>query len=162
MMTGSAAAHGNEKRGTGAPGVVAVAQSSSELGATRRHRGSSYTRLMSRGFVSRSLGGAASRVPGLRHLPVLKVLAAAEIALLARDHLMRLNPQERHRLVELVRKGRGRRHNLSESERQELAVLIARMQPRLLAGRAAERYRHCTSLDAWCTAVADASSVSSS
>jgi hypothetical protein len=94
---------------------------------------------MPRGFVSRSLGGAASRVPGLRHLPVLKLLAAAEIALLARDHLMRLNPQERHRLVELVRKGRGRRRNLSESEREELAVLIARMQPRLLAGRAAEK-----------------------
>jgi len=135
----NAAAEGNEQRSTTGSGVVAVAQTSSELGATRRHQGSSYTRLMPRGFVSRSLGGAARRVPGLRHLPVLKLLAAAEIALLARDHLMRLNPHERHRLVELVRKGRGRRRNLSESERQELVVLIAAMQPRLLAGRAAEK-----------------------
>jgi hypothetical protein len=94
---------------------------------------------MSHGFVTRSLGGAMSRVPGLRRLPVLKLLAAAEIALLARDHIMRLNPQERHRLVELARKGHGRRRNLSETEREELAVLIARMQPRLLAGRTLEK-----------------------
>ena len=94
---------------------------------------------MPRGFVSRSLGGTASRFPGLRRLPVLKLLAAAEIALLARDHITRLNPRERHRLVELVRKGRGRRRNLSETEREELATLIAKMEPRLLAGRAADK-----------------------
>ena len=70
---------------------------------------------------------------------MLKLLAAAEIALLARDHMMRLDPQERRRLFELVRKGHGRRRNLSDTERDELAVLIARMEPRLLAGRAVEK-----------------------
>ena len=94
---------------------------------------------MPRAFVSRSLGGAASRVPGLKWLPVLKLVAAAEVALLARDHILRLNPHERHRLLELVRKGRGRRRNLSETEREELAVLIARVEPRLLAGRVVEK-----------------------
>jgi hypothetical protein len=69
-------------------------------------------------------------------VPVLKLLAAAEIALLARDHIMRLDRHERQRLVELVRIGRGRRGNLSEAERAELAGLIARIEPRLLAGQA--------------------------
>jgi hypothetical protein len=52
--------------------------------------------------------------------------------------VMRLDRDERRRLVELVRIGRGRRHNLSESEREELAQLIALMEPRLLAGQAAD------------------------
>jgi hypothetical protein len=80
-----------------------------------------------------------NRIPGLKRVPVLKLLAAAEIALLARDHLMRLNPQERRRLVELVRIGRGRRRNLSDVEQEELAALIARLEPRLLAGHAVEK-----------------------
>jgi hypothetical protein len=70
---------------------------------------------------------------------VLKLLAAAEIALLLRDHLMRLNRQERRRLVELVRIGRGRPSNLSNAEREELAALIAKVEPRLLAGQAVEK-----------------------
>jgi hypothetical protein len=94
---------------------------------------------MPHGFVTRSLGGAVSHVPGLRRVPVLKLLAAAEIAVLARDHIRRLNRQERRRLVELVRIGRGRPSNLSDAEREELSVLIARMEPRRLAGRAVER-----------------------
>ena len=60
---------------------------------------------------------------------MLKVLAAANIALLAKDHLMRLDAPERRRLIELVRIGRGRRRNLSESEREELAGLVAKMEP---------------------------------
>ena len=94
---------------------------------------------MPRGWVTRSLGRTVSRVPGLRHVPVLKPLVAAEIALLARDHIMRLDRQERHRLVELVRIGRGRRRNLSDAERDELVVLMARMEPRLLAGHAVKK-----------------------
>lgn len=65
-----------------------------------------------------------------------KMLVAGELALLIRDHVMWLAPPERHRLVELVRLGRGRRRNLSETEREELAGLIAKMEPRLLAGEA--------------------------
>ena len=55
---------------------------------------------MRRGCLTRSLGRAVSRVPGLRRVPVLKLLAVAEIALLARDHITRLDLQERQRLVE--------------------------------------------------------------
>jgi hypothetical protein len=90
-------------------------------------------------FVTRSLGHAVSRIPGLRRVPVLKLLSAAEVAMLARDHIMRLDPQERRRLIELVRIGRGRRRNLSEAEREELATLVAKLEPRLLAGSAVDK-----------------------
>jgi hypothetical protein len=90
-------------------------------------------------IVTRSVGSAVGHVPGLRRVPLMKLLAAAELVLLARDHLMRLTPAERRRLVTLVRAGRGRRRNLSAYERAELASLIAKVEPRLLAGAAAER-----------------------
>jgi hypothetical protein len=90
-------------------------------------------------FVVKSLGHSVSHVPGLRRLPVFKLLATAEIAMLARDHVMRLDREERRRLMELIRIGRGRRRNLSQSEREELTVLVAKMEPRALAGQAVER-----------------------
>jgi hypothetical protein len=89
--------------------------------------------------AKRVLIGGASRVPGLKRLPLFKLLAVAEIALLARDHLARLEPPERWRLLELVRKGRGRRGNLSESERDELARLVAKAEPRLFVGLSADK-----------------------
>jgi hypothetical protein len=85
------------------------------------------------------VGRAAGRLPGLRRLPVLKLLAVGEIALLARHHIELLEPRERRRLIELLRIGRGRPHNLSGSERQELAALVAKAEPRLFAGVAAEK-----------------------
>ncbi len=93
---------------------------------------------MRRGFLTRSVGYAAEHVPGVRRVPVLKLLVAAELALLARDHVARLTPQERRRALTLIRLGRHRR-NLSPAEREELAGLIARMEPRAFAGQAAER-----------------------
>ncbi len=69
---------------------------------------------------------------------MLKVLAAANIALLTRDHVMRLNRQERRRLLELVRIGAAHRGHLSEAEREELGTLVTRMDPRLLAGHAVD------------------------
>jgi hypothetical protein len=82
---------------------------------------------------------AARRVPGLRRLPLFKMLAVAEIALLARDHVSRLDGSERRRLLELVRKGKGRTRNLSASERDELAALLAKAEPRRFAGLAADK-----------------------
>jgi hypothetical protein len=89
-------------------------------------------------LITRTLVGSASRVPGLKRVPVLKLLAAANIALLTRDHVLLLQRDERRRLVELVRIGASRRRNLSETEREELAMLLARMEPRLLAGHAVD------------------------
>ena len=85
------------------------------------------------------LGKASEKVPGLRRIPVVKLLAAAELALLARDHVTRLSPRERRRLLVLVRVGRGRRSRLTDEERDELERLLAKLQPRLLMGEAINR-----------------------
>ncbi len=82
---------------------------------------------------------AASRIPGIRRIPVLKLLAVAEISLLAHSHLMRLTPDERRRLYRLMRAARGRPSSLSDRERDELADLVTKLEPRLLAGEAASR-----------------------
>jgi hypothetical protein len=79
------------------------------------------------------------KIPGLRHIPIVKLLALAEIALIARDHVTRLEPQERRRLIHLVRIGRGRPQRLSERQREELRRLVAKAEPRLFAGEVAEK-----------------------
>lgn len=91
------------------------------------------------GLRNKVIARGVTRIPGLRRLPVLKLLAVAEIALIARDHLGRLEPAERRRLVELVRRGRGRSRNLAPAEREELATLVAKAEPRRFAGLAADR-----------------------
>ena len=53
--------------------------------------------------------------------------------------MLRLTPQERRRLLELIRDARGRPSRLTGAERDELAALVARLEPRLLAGEAADR-----------------------
>lgn len=93
---------------------------------------------MARGLATRSLGQVAAHVPGLRRLPVLKLLAIAEVGLLARDHVLVLTPAERRRLLALVRTAHGRPSTLQSSERDELAELVAKLEPRLLAGEAAD------------------------
>jgi hypothetical protein len=79
------------------------------------------------------------KVPLLKALPVMKLIAVAEIALLARRHVTKLSSDERRRLAALVRKGRGRRSRLSEDERDELARLVAKAEPRLFAGEVADK-----------------------
>jgi hypothetical protein len=91
------------------------------------------------GIVTHALGRATERVPGLRRIPVFKLLSAAEIALLARDHLGRLTPGERRRLVALVRIGRGRRSRLTPEERGELEALLVKLAPRRLLGDTVDR-----------------------
>jgi hypothetical protein len=73
----------------------------------------------------------------VRGVPVMRLVAAAEVAMLAREHLSRLDHAQRHRLLELVRKARGRPSALSEKEREELAELVAALEPRRLFADAA-------------------------
>jgi hypothetical protein len=65
----------------------------------------------------------------LRRMPFLKVLAIAKLALLARRHLGNLDPSERRRLAELVRRG----HRLKPAERDELLRLAGKLEPRAFA-----------------------------
>jgi hypothetical protein len=81
----------------------------------------------------------AGHVPGLKRLPLFKLLAIAEIAVLAAGHVNRLTPAERKRAVDLIMLGRGRPGNLTAKEREELAQIVAKTQPRLFAGLAADK-----------------------
>jgi hypothetical protein len=69
----------------------------------------------------------------------MKLLAAAELALLTRDHVQRLTPAERRRLMALVYVGRGRRSRLTGGERGELEHLLRKLEARLLMGHAVDR-----------------------
>ena len=69
----------------------------------------------------------------------MKLLAIGEIALLARSHVSLLEAPERRRLLELVRKGKGRTRTLSVEEREELAALVAKAEPRRFAGLVADK-----------------------
>jgi hypothetical protein len=73
-------------------------------------------------------------------IPLARLVAAAQILMMARRHWHRLEPIERRRMVALVRQTHGRRRNLSASERLELARLIAKADPRLFAGLIAQRF----------------------
>jgi hypothetical protein len=83
---------------------------------------------------------AVRRVPWLRRLPVAKLLLLGEVVLLAHDHLVQLEPQERRRILHLVRTGHGRLGNLTPSEREELRELVGKAEPRLFAGELADKF----------------------
>jgi hypothetical protein len=79
---------------------------------------------------------AARRIPGLRKMPAVQLAAIAEVALLTRNHVQMLTPGERRRVLQLVRAARGRPRNLTDREREELAQLVEKAEPRRLAGEA--------------------------
>jgi hypothetical protein len=75
----------------------------------------------------------------LRGVPVVALLSAAEVAMVAKDHLAKLDAAERRRLVALIARARGRRGALSAAEHDELGALVAKLEPRRFAGSAADR-----------------------
>jgi hypothetical protein len=91
------------------------------------------------GMINRSIAKVAGRVPGIRAIPLVGLLSAAEVAMLARDHYTRLNPAERARLRHLVKTGRGRTDRLTDRERGELEGLVTKLAPRELLGGAADK-----------------------
>jgi hypothetical protein len=90
---------------------------------------------MVRTALRHALPKAAARIPGLRRLPVLNLLAIGELALLARRHVQDLDPDERRRLAALVRRG----PRLSPAARADLRRLVGKLDLRGLAGSAVER-----------------------
>ena len=70
----------------------------------------------------------------LKRVPLFKVIAIIQIALLAHRHLRVLTPRERRRLTELMR----RPHRLNGHERRELRDLALKLEPRAFAGTAAD------------------------
>jgi hypothetical protein len=89
--------------------------------------------------VNFAIDRAARRVPGLRRLPMLRLLALAEVVLLAQHHIEQLTPAERRRVVQLVRLGRGRTRNLTPQERAELSALVEKAEPRAFVAEAVQK-----------------------
>jgi hypothetical protein len=75
----------------------------------------------------------------LKRIPLFRVLAIAQVAMLVGEHVRKLSPGERRQLVALVRKARGRPGNLQPSEREELRSLVAKLEPGAFARGAARR-----------------------
>ena len=71
----------------------------------------------------------------IKRLPFFKILAVAQLALLARRHLRGLTRDDKRRLTELARRGT----KLTPAERTELRGLVAKMEPRAFALDAADR-----------------------
>ncbi len=92
-----------------------------------------YTR---RGMSGQLISRTFHRARALRKLPLVRLVAVAEVIVLANEHVHKLDPQERRRLVELVRRGRARPSNLSTRERRELTALLAKAEPRQFVNRA--------------------------
>jgi hypothetical protein len=70
----------------------------------------------------------------VRRLPLFKVIAILQLALLARRHLGALTPAERRRAAQLARRAR----SLTPAERHELIDLAGKLEPRAFAGAAAD------------------------
>ncbi len=74
-----------------------------------------------------------------KKVPIARMLILAELIVLVREHMVKLEPHERRRLLELIRQGRGRPSNLSARERRELSDLLAKAEPRAFVNLAAQK-----------------------
>lgn len=63
----------------------------------------------------------------MRGVPLLWAFAVAEALTTTRRHFAGVNPQARRRVVDLVRRSKGRPRNLSAAEKQELRRLVGEM-----------------------------------
>ena len=86
-------------------------------------------------LVTRTITSARA----LRRLPVARLLAVADVLVLAREHFNKLEPHERRRLVEIVKLGRFHRGHLTRRERRELSDLLAKTEPKTFLNRAAQK-----------------------
>ncbi|HEX3617497.1 MAG TPA: hypothetical protein VHU61_13210 [Solirubrobacteraceae bacterium] len=87
-----------------------------------------------------AVASAAQRLPGLRRVPLARLVVLGELAMLAKIHFERLSPAERRRLVLLIRNAKGWPQNLPEREQRELKKLVAKVEPKAFANEAAERF----------------------
>jgi len=83
---------------------------------------------------------ALNPIKATRAIPMARLLAAAQVVMLARRHWHRLDPPERRRVITLVRVAGGRRGRLTPGERLELARLIAKADPKLFAGLVVQKF----------------------
>ncbi len=91
------------------------------------------------GLYLQVAGRVAQRVPGLKMLPVVRLVMAAEVLLIGKHHLDRLSPAERGQLISLVAKARGRPKKLSGEEQAALNAIVQKLEPRLFLAEATDR-----------------------
>jgi hypothetical protein len=89
--------------------------------------------------TGRIIERATKRIPLLRQVPVVKLIMASQVVLIAREHIEKLEVRERRRIVELLRDAHGMPGNLSPAEQNELRALVAKAEPRLFAGLVADQ-----------------------
>ena len=92
-----------------------------------------YTR---RGMPGPTISRTLSRARVLRKLSLVRLVAVAEVIVLANEHVHKLEPQEWKRLVELVKRGKARPSHLTTRERRELTALLAKAEPKQFVSRA--------------------------
>ena len=63
-----------------------------------------------------------------RRLSLTWLILAGQAALATRRHLQKLEPGERRRLAEILRKSKGRPSNLGKRERDDLRRLVGKLE----------------------------------
>lgn len=81
-------------------------------------------------LLARTAAGRATKA-----VPLLQLISVVQIALLARRHLQHLSKDERHRLAQLARRGKG----MTPAERDEFRALADKLDARAFVGGAADR-----------------------
>jgi hypothetical protein len=93
----------------------------------------------SRGLYIAAAGKFAERVPGLRALPVVRLIMAGEVAVLGKHHLDKLNAAERGQLIGLLTKAKGRPKNLSPEDQQALSAIVEKLEARTFLVEATDK-----------------------
>ncbi|MGC9220791.1 MAG: hypothetical protein ACP5H2_05485 [Solirubrobacteraceae bacterium] len=87
-----------------------------------------------------AMARAVGKLPLLRKVPLARLVLLAELGMLAKQHFERLSPAERRRLVLLLRDAKGWPSNLNARQRREFESLVAKLDPKLFARTALERF----------------------
>lgn len=90
-------------------------------------------------FYVQAAERVTKRVPGLRMVPVVRLIMAAEVLLIGKHHLDELTPAERGQMIRLLGKAKGRPKNLSEAEQLELTEIVRKLEPRLFLAEATDK-----------------------
>ncbi|MDX6689709.1 MAG: hypothetical protein QOG15_1166 [Solirubrobacteraceae bacterium] len=72
-------------------------------------------------------------VPAITRVRTMPWVMVFELALTLRKHWRRLEPKDRARLTELVKKSQGRPGNLTAGERKDVRKLVAKLEPGSIA-----------------------------
>jgi hypothetical protein len=91
------------------------------------------------GLYLQAAGKIAERVPGLRALPMVRLIMAAEVLAIGKHHLDALTPAERSRMLRLLAQAKGRPKNLSTAEQEELTAIVRKLEPRLFLAEAGDK-----------------------